>query len=140
MPFLIPSAGQCGNGELWWDGPRWVAVGCGLGRRQRRPTSCGIRRRSSNKHLARMLLLHMRRAIRSSKHLALLAHHNRMLLGLSGGAAVVFRTSHQILQTLHLAIANRMLLGSTGASVVFMTSHVILQTHGVPACLFVSLR
>ena len=44
--------------------------------------------------------------------------------------------SHQILQTLHLATANRMLLGSTGASVVFMTNHLILQTHGVPACPF----
>ena len=141
LPILIQAAGQCGNGELWWDGPRWVAVGCGLGRRQRRPTSRGIRRRSSSKHLARMLLLSIWQDIRSSyKHLALLAPHNRMLLGLSGGAAVVFRTIHQILQTLHLATANWMLLGSSGASVDFMTSHLILQAPGVPACLFASRR
>ena len=92
LPFLKPASSQCGNGELWWDGPRWVAVGCGLGRRQRRRTSRGIRRRSFYKHLAWMLLLSIWQDIRSSsKHLALLAHHNRMLLGLSGGATVVFR-------------------------------------------------
>ena len=121
MPFLKPASSQCGNGELWWDGPRWVAVGCGLGRRQRRRTSRGIRRRSFFKHLV------------------------PIIIGCSWGCLEELLLSlgfisHQILQTLHLATANWMLLGSSGASVVFMTSHLILQTHGVPACLFVSLK
>ena len=27
--FLVKPS-NVGMGELWWDGPRWVAVGCGL--------------------------------------------------------------------------------------------------------------